>query len=289
LVDPCTAAGDEAAVGPIAASVADALLAEAEASYRAESWETCGELFGRVARVHPDAARRDEAAYTAMLCQDALLRAAVAETRGLEPRALTPLEESFASAAARFLCRTPESPDVPTVAYRRARIYYQANHWESAALLFRDLVEREPAHELAPYAANLYLDCLNAIGQIHRDRRESCREVLESEVDRLLEIPELTRDEELWGQLQALRCAIERSRAEAAAAAGRHLAAAQAYLRLYRERAAECDGVPSPMDEVLHDAAAEFDAAGEPGRASEVRSLLSADFPESPLAGRGGP
>ncbi len=39
----------------------------------------------------------------------------------------------------RYVCFIPDSEDLPTIKYRRARIYYESNHYEEAALLFKDI------------------------------------------------------------------------------------------------------------------------------------------------------
>ena len=64
----------------------------------------------------------------------------------------------------RFICFVPDSDELPTVKYRRARIYYETNHFEEAALIFRDLAMNHRDSDVAEYAANLYLDCLNILG-----------------------------------------------------------------------------------------------------------------------------
>ena len=52
-----------------------------------------------------------------------------------------------------------------TIKYRKARIFYEYNHFDEAAPLFQDIVQKHPKHELAIYSANLLLDSLNAQGK----------------------------------------------------------------------------------------------------------------------------
>ena len=61
----------------------------------------------------------------------------------------------------RFVCYVADSDELPTVKYRRARIYYESNHYEEAAVLFRDIAINHSTSELGEFAANLYLDSLN--------------------------------------------------------------------------------------------------------------------------------
>ncbi len=39
----------------------------------------------------------------------------------------------------RYVCFVNNSDDLPQIKYRRARIYYEANHFEQAAVLFKDI------------------------------------------------------------------------------------------------------------------------------------------------------
>ena len=63
----------------------------------------------------------------------------------------------------RYVCFVPNSEDLATIKYRRARIYYETNHFEEASVLFKDIAFNHTDSELAVYAANLYLDSLNVV------------------------------------------------------------------------------------------------------------------------------
>ena len=47
--------------------------------------------------------------------------------------------------------------------YARARTYFEAQHWEEAAVAFRDVALNHSDHESAPYAAQLWLEALNVL------------------------------------------------------------------------------------------------------------------------------
>src|SRR5262249_43378840 len=51
--------------------------------------------------------------------------------------------------------------------YREAYIDYDYNHLDEAEALFLEVVQEHTTHELAPFAANLFLDALNAQGKTH--------------------------------------------------------------------------------------------------------------------------
>jgi tetratricopeptide (TPR) repeat protein len=261
--------------------------ARAELAYATEDWHACGPAFDRVVELEPEGALAEDAAYASALCYDRTYQsdyaAREAEVRADPgaPRALTELEQHMLASFHRFTCIAPASADLPQVQYRRARVYYEANRFEEAAPLFRTVALEHPDHELAVVAANLYLDSLN--GLLRRDGRASCRDTLASALGPLEERQcrsEADRDAhgELCTVIEGLHCGLERQRAEALSAAGRHREAAGVYVSLFRER-----GSCPDLDEVLYDAALEFEAARLLGRAIRVRQVLVDRFPTSGL------
>ena len=95
-----------------------------------------------------------------------------------------------------YIKYVPDAPELVTIKYRKARIYYEYNHFDEAAKLFEDIVEKHPKHELAVYSANLLLDSLNAQGKT--------KEVV-NYVDKFLEMPELMKDPEFGKQMISLK------------------------------------------------------------------------------------
>src|SRR5690606_38814660 len=81
--------------------------------------------------------------------------------------------------------------------------------------------------------------------------------------------------------LDQLRCDTLRLQAEAAQRERRYTDAAQTYVRIAREHR-EC----GRLDEVLYNAAINYEAARLLGRAIRVRTILIQNFPESELAKR---
>ena len=95
-----------------------------------------------------------------------------------------------------YIKYVPDAPELVTIKYRKARIFYEYNHFDEAAKLFEDIVEKHPKHELAIYSANLLLDSLNAQGKT--------KEVVKW-VDKFLEMPELMKDPEFGKQMISLK------------------------------------------------------------------------------------
>ena len=86
----------------------------------------------------------------------------------------------------------------------------------------------------------------------------------------------------LCGPLEQLRCDIQRKKAETHQAKKEFRDAAYTYVNLFRKYP-EC----GKLDEVLYNAALNFEAAKLIGRAIKVRTVLIEKFPESPLGQEG--
>ena len=90
----------------------------------------------------------------------------------------------------------PNAPELVKIKYRKARIYYDYNHFEDAVKLFRDIVEKHAGDELAIYSANLMLDSLNVL------KRPS--DVI-AWVDKFMKMPELMKDAEFQKQMVEIK------------------------------------------------------------------------------------
>jgi tetratricopeptide (TPR) repeat protein len=151
----------------------------AELLWKMQDWERCGPAFDQVVTLDPRGEYTADAAYAAVLCYNNLyqaqyqgregeVRAAAPEgspeaAAAYAPRELTQLEAGMVRAFNRYLCFVTEADEVVMVKYRRARIYYEANHYQEAAVAFRDIAMNHPTAEQAEFAANLYLDSLNVL------------------------------------------------------------------------------------------------------------------------------
>ncbi len=289
----------------------------AELLWKMEDWARCGPAFDRVVELNPQGEYTSDAAYAAVLCYNSLYqqqyegrerqtREAQSESRqrgrrGRRGRAqeeeappentyarreFTDLERGMLNAFQRYVCFVNNSDDLPQIKYRRARIYYEANHFEQAAVLFKDIAWNHRDSELAEYAANLYLDSLNVMGSQLEPNRVECLNELEASIDPLNGFycnSEAARAShpDLCGVLTTLKCNVLRKQAEAYGNNQQHKRAASQYVRIFRRHQECAEEDNFAMDEVLYNAAIHFEAARLLGRAIQVRNVLIERFPES--------
>lgn len=279
----------------------------AELLWKMEEWSQCGPAFDHVVELNSQGEYTSDAAYAAVLCynnlyqqqyvpretetkfvsksdQKAQQKAKAAPASKFEPKQLTPLQEGMLEAFNRYVCYVDKAEDLATIKYRRARIYYEANRFEEAAVLFRDIAFNHKDSELSEYAANLYLDCLNVLGTQLAEPRVACLQELSASIDPMsasycgtAQLAEQHPD--LCGTLSTLQCQVRRKEAETYQATKQFKKAASTYVRIFR-RHEEC----GEMDEMLYNAAINFEAAHLLGRAIQVRTVLIERFPESELS-----
>lgn len=278
----------------------------AELLWKMEDWQTCGPAFDHVVKLNPEGEFTSDAAYAAVLCYNNLYeqryvgrekktrgfsqaagkKTSSAEEVDLSPREFTPAERGMLDAFQRYVCFVPNSSELPTVKYRRARIFYEANHFEEAAVMFRDVAWNHRKSPLAVYAANLYLDSLNALGSRKGKENPACIEQISSSLEPLWGMycssPKgYEANGELCGVVEQLRCDVLRKQAEIYEKREEWKNAAKTYITIVKKYR-QC----GRLDEVLYNAALDFEAASLVGRAVQVRRVLVQKFPESPLAKR---
>ncbi|MEM9193226.1 MAG: tetratricopeptide repeat protein [Myxococcota bacterium] len=294
----------------------------AELLWKMEDWTRCGPAFDKVVEINPSGEFTSDAAYAAVLCYNNLYqqqyqsrerevgqarrgrrgrrgRQEPEEAPSMEPREFTDLERGMLGAFQRYVCFIPDSEDLPTIKYRRARIYYEANQFQEAAVLFKDIAWNHRDSELAVYAANLYLDSLNVMGTRIAEPNLQCIRDLGDSIDPLdgfyCDTDEaFDQNQELCSVLERLRCGVMRKEAEALRESGRFADAARKNVEIFRRfrRTPEaCAGSGANnenlgMDEVLWNAAINFEAARLLGRAIQVRKVLIERFPDSDLSKR---
>jgi tetratricopeptide (TPR) repeat protein len=148
----------------------DMTFFHAEALWSLERWADASDEYRRVVQLNPAGPHTQEAAYGAMLAAKNALEAE--EGRKVEgagergagpPQPLSAGEKRLMAAFELYLASVPDSPELPAIEYRRARLLYDRDHHAEAAPLFWRVVERYPDSELAIYAGNLHLDSLNVL------------------------------------------------------------------------------------------------------------------------------
>ncbi|MDB4977432.1 MAG: domain protein putative component of TonB system [Myxococcaceae bacterium] len=279
----------------------------AELLWKMEQWAECAPAFDKVVDLDPKGDFTADAALAAVLCYNNLYQQQFAggektvnkkastkpgkkgkhedDKPDMGPREFTPLEGGMLKAFQRYVCFVPNSEDLATMKYRRARIYYEANRYDEAAVIFKDIAYNHKDSELSEYAANLYLDSLNVMASMREgDVRPQCYDQMAVNVPEIHGIYCATdaaksEHEGLCGPLEQLRCDIQRKKAEAHQSKKEFRDAAYTYVNIFRKYP-EC----GKLDEVLYNAAINFEATKLVGRAIKVRGVLIDKFPESPLA-----
>ena len=177
------------------------------------NWKDAAEQYTKVVEMKPDGKYVKEAAYAAVLAwknalnvddheqkelveKDREQHEKKKEKNKLEPIAIPEYQKKMIGAFDTYIKYVPDAPELVTIKYRKARIYYEYNHFDEAAKLFEDIVNKHPKHELAVYSANLLLDSLNAQGKT--------KDVVKY-VDKFLEMPELMKDPEFGKQMISLK------------------------------------------------------------------------------------
>lgn len=286
----------------------------AELLWRMESWAECGPAFDKVLEVNAEGEYTEDAAYASVLCYNKQYLASYAkretQVRGKEsgkkgrrkkkreeptaeelaaqfrPKEFSPLEQGMLRAYQRYVCFVQGGDDIAQIKYRRARIYYESNHYEEAATIFKDIAFNHKDSELAVFAANLFLDSLNVLGSHSQPTRPACYDDMNDAIEPLYKMycgtdGDREDNDELCSVLEQLRCDLLRKKAEALQSNKDYKPAAQLYVRIFRKYS-ECGS----LDEVLYNASINFEAARLLGRAIQVRKVLIDRFPESDWAMR---
>jgi hypothetical protein len=233
-----------------------------------------------------------------------LLPGAKKRERAAKKRSDTFLSVPFSAAEARlddalrrFLCEDkPAAGDTKAqalhgeVAYVRARIHFEAQHWEEAAVLFREVAMRGPADPAGIFAQQLYLESLNVLGGSIETPRPAC---FDDDMPR--DIPTFRglyckdgkdkANEEACGVLLGIERDILRLEAErwvkkgdAEQSDSAYEAGAKGYLRVWTEYYQKpCEAREpgcSRAEEVLYNAARAYQAAHLIDKTIALRKLL---------------
>jgi tetratricopeptide (TPR) repeat protein len=251
------------------------------------NWKDAAEQYTKVVEMKPEGKYVKEAAYAAVLAwknalnvddheqnelveKDRESQAKKAEKNKVEPMAIPEYQKKMIGAFDTYIKYVPDAPELVTIKYRKARIYYEYNHFDEAAKLFEDIVNKHPKHELAVYSANLLLDSLNAQGKT--------KEVVHY-VDKFLEMPELMKDPEFGKQMISLK-------SDTYDMEGMVFEKQRNFKECGRSKLAAAEALPEHPKhaERLWDAAQCFQNAHLVGQALKARLQLIKDHPKDGLA-----
>jgi tetratricopeptide (TPR) repeat protein len=176
-----------------------------------ENWKDAAEQYTKVVEMNPKGKYVKDAAYAAVLGWKNALNVDDHEQKEQVDRdrdkfnkkgdklgalEIPEYQKKMIGAFDTYIKYVPDAPELVVIKYRKARIFYEYNHFDEASKLFQDIVEKHPNHELAIYSANLLLDSLNAQGKT--------KEVV-TFVDKFLEMPSLMKDPEFGKQMISLK------------------------------------------------------------------------------------
>ena len=195
--------------------------AMADLLYFQERWEECGPAFDSVVAEDPKGESAAEAAFASVLCYqkmyDAMYKGQAdrkgkglgptgaggddkgkdkkSEWEKFKPKPFSDTQKGMVTAFNRYVCYIqPPKGDKQAeeqyveVKFARARTYYEAQHWEEAALGFRDVALNHSDHDAGVYAANLYLEALNVLGSKAEPPRPSCFDGMAGDVPQFLKL-----------------------------------------------------------------------------------------------------
>jgi TolA-binding protein len=249
----------------------------AELLFKLEKWQQAATAYTAVVKMKAGGKYLKEAAYAAVISwKNALnVQEEVKDTkrtkrarRGKKGKKKAPQyklrkigenQRKMMAAFDTYLKYVPKAKERITIMYRKARIYYEHNHFARASKMFATIATQYPDHQLANYAANLLLDCLNILKRY---------EELEQWVYKLLKIKQLAQGE-LLATLQKLKRGIARKKLEQYQNTGRYREAAEGYAKLANEYPDD-----KRWAELAYNAALNFEAAKLIGQAISIRNAL---------------
>ena len=305
----------------------------ADLLYAQKKWDECGPAFDAVVAENPNSAEAPEAAFAAVLCYQNIydeMHKGGKDRKGsgnmpgskgdkkkgdaekYKEKEFSERQKGMITAFNRYICYIkPAKGDKEgleqyvEVKYARARTYFEAQHWEEAALAFRDVALNHAEHEAGIFAAQLYLESINVLGDKLEPPRPDCFDKMGEDVPQLIELyctgARAAANEEQCAVLTRIQCDIDRLKAEnmvkiadkgGPGALRQYENAANAYLGLWRkygkaaiekEEEFKCEA----LDEVVYNACKAFQAGRLIAKAIQCRQILlnpKNRLDESPLA-----
>ncbi len=165
-----------------------------------------------------------------------------------------------------YIKYVPDSNELPNIKYRKARIYYEYNHFDEAVPLFKDIVEHHSTSDLAYYSTNLIFDCLSIMQKFDE---------LQASIDEFCPMYS-EKDPTVKSQCATLKTGLTRKRIEMAEKDGQVQGGGAA---LPADRGRGPRTTPK-LDELYYNAAVDFE------RAKLLGSAIQA--PRAPLKARAG-
>jgi hypothetical protein len=195
--------------------------AMADLLYFQKEWAKCGPAFDSVVAENPNAPEAPEAAYASVLCYQNIYTETHKDgsdkkgsgnlpssaggkgkkggkqdkAKKYAPKEFTDNQKGMVTAFNRYICYIkPAANDKEAqeqyveVKYARARTYFEAQHWEEAAIAFRDVAMNNADKEVGIFATQLYLESVNILGTHLDPPRPSCYDDMATDVPKFIEL-----------------------------------------------------------------------------------------------------
>src|SRR6188768_161030 len=307
--------------------------AMADLLYFQQRWEECGPAFDAVVVEDPKNEQAAEAAYASVLCYqkmyDQMYKGATdrkgkglgpkgageedreakkGEWEKFKPKPFTTMQTGMVTAFNRYVCYiTPPKGDKEAeeqyveVKYARARTYFEAQHWEEAALAFREVAINHSDKDAGIFAAQLYLESINVLGSRAEPPRPTCFDDMGKDVPVFLELyckgQKYEDNKEQCETLTRIQFDIQRLKAQKIVeladgqqekgqyreSLDNYKKGADAYLELWRgyceeplskgEHPKQCE----KADEIVYNMARAYQAARLLAKSIQVRQILLSD------------
>lgn len=302
--------------------------AMADLLYFQQRWEECGPAFDAVVAENPKGDQAAEAAYASVLCYQKMYdqiykgesdkkgkglgptgddkgrEAKKGEWDKFKPKPFSDMQKGMVTAFNRYVCYiTPPKGDKEKeeqyvdVKYARARTYFEAQHWEEAALAFRDIALNHADKDAGIYAAQLYLESVNVLGSKAEPPRPACFDDMGADVPKFIELyctgAKAADNKENCDLLTRIQCDIQRLRAQKTVeladsqqekgsyreALENYKKGADAYLELWRKYGEEpLQRKETPqcgkMDEIVYNMARAYQASRLLAKSIQARLIL---------------
>jgi tetratricopeptide (TPR) repeat protein len=294
---------------------------KADLLYSSKDWARCGPAFDAVVAQDPRGPLAEAASYGSATCYQnvyltthsggrdrasagqlpgtASARADSGSSRRFQARPLTDAQKAMVGSFDRYVCGVPadgadkeQRERLAEIKFARARTWFEAQHWEEAALGFRDIALHHAPSEAGVDAAQLYLESLNILAIQSDPPRPTCIDRMAADTPKIMALycaagrtgAPVPADD--CQKLDRVAQDLERREAERivlAAASAKDPAAeydrgARAYLTIWEKRGRDACEKKQPgcdrMDEILHNAAKAFQAARLLAKAIAVRKTL---------------
>ena len=252
-----------------------------EILWQMQAWKEAAETYSKVVQLDPKGKYVKESAYAAVLAWKNALNISdsgeevdkdKSKEKDLKPRTIPEYQKKMIEAFDTYIKYVPDAPELTKIKYRKARVFYDYNHFDEAIVLFADIVDHHVNDELAIYSANLLLDCLNIL--------KHYKELLAT-VEKYLANPVLMKDQEFRKQMVSLKT-------DSLVAEAKQYEKEKNYKECALSFLAAADTIPDHKEHAqrLYNAGLCFQNARLIGQAIKAREQLAHDHPKDILAQR---